>query len=47
VKGVVRSALNQWIGQIDGQRTTSHRAGEDAWVRAELLGRVLRCTAPQ
>jgi hypothetical protein len=46
-KGVVRAALNQWINQIDGQRTTSHRAGEDAWVRAELLGRVLRCTASQ
>lgn len=40
-KNVPLSVLNQWINEVDTQRRTSHRAGEDAWVRAELLSRLL------
>jgi hypothetical protein len=34
--------INQWISEIDGTRTNSHRAGEDVGVRAELLDRVIK-----
>lgn len=41
-RGVSRSMINQWISEIDGTRTNSHRAGEDVGVRAELLDRVIK-----
>jgi hypothetical protein len=40
--GLSKQMLNQWINEIDCRRGQSHRAGEDAWVRAELLKRLLR-----
>ena len=45
-KGIAPSMINRWINEIDEQRTASHRAGEDAWVRAELLARVLKSATP-
>lgn len=39
-KDISPSVLNQWINEIDSFRTASHLAGEDAWVRAELIHRL-------
>jgi len=33
--------FNRWIVEIDDNRKEVHRAGEDAWVRAELARRLL------
>jgi hypothetical protein len=41
-KGIPRPVLNRWINEIDSRRTASHRAGEDAWVRAELIQRLMQ-----
>lgn len=37
---VDRSELNKMINSIDLKRGPSHRAGPDAWVRAELLAEI-------
>lgn len=33
--------MNRWINEIDSRRTTQHRAAEDAWVRAELISKIV------